>query len=185
MIAFQLHESRTHKLRRYAIAAVPGTCAVEALLSIKLGEVGPRGGTSKMRWETYHVVEPLPDPDEPHDAPGERQHKQGRTFWVVKLGDTPPNVPSIPDDPDEVLYEVHIPIRPTVGYCTCKGWAMGHVCKHYDTFEHLVNVVGMGKGFVVEDSVERIACCGLAGCDLCYGKGYVEVESASEWGYWS
>lgn len=179
MIAFQLHESRTHQLRRYELTPVCGVPAADAVLSIRLGEVGPRGGTSKMRWESYTVQEPDADPEHPQ--------RMGRTFWVARDSRRPVNIDAIPEIPDEFLYEIHIPPRPTVGYCTCTGYRTNGACKHLDCFEHMVHVVGMGRGFVLDASTEekRVKCCGLEACDLCNGTGWVEVASFGEWGYWS
>lgn len=175
MIACQIHSSLTHKVRRYELVPSPNCGVVEAVLTIRLGEVGQRGGVSKIRNEVYFLQEPVNDPDVPA--------KMGRTFWLAKTSGKPANVASIPDDPEECIYECFVPPRGGEGYCTCKGHQT-RGCKHADSLEHLVNVVGIGHGFV-QDTPERIKCCGLADCDICNGTGWVEVESVSEWGIWT
>jgi len=140
-----------------------------------MGEVGPRGGMSKVSVETYFVQEPTNDPDVPA--------RLGRTFWLAKTSGKPVNVSAILDDPPECIYEVFVPPRGGEVNCTCQGHQSTRGCKHAATMEHLVNVVGIGRGFT-QETPERIACCGLETCDFCNGTGWVEVESASEYGVW-
>lgn len=169
-VAYMLSESRTTDYRHYVLWPVRGYC-FDAILVIQVGKVGPRGGTSKMSITTYLVQEAVNDPDEPA--------RPGRTFLLAKPHGEFRRVEDIVD-PDECVYEIHIPPRGTIGYCTCPGGKMVGNCKHRDTLEHLTQVVGIGADFRVpqpDDEVIRCGCGNDPTCEICEGIGYIVVDT--------
>lgn len=164
-----LSESRTTDFRHYSLWPVVGSC-FDALLTIQVGRPGPRGGMSKVNVTTYLVQEECPDP--------EHTIRPGRTFLLAKPNGPFRRVEDI-TDPEECVYEVHIPPRGTLGYCTCPAGRMVGNCKHRDTLEHLVYTIGIGADFrPVEPDDEVIACqCGNdPACEICDGLGYIVVD---------
>jgi hypothetical protein len=119
-----LTPSRTHRTRFYRLTPVLLDVA-DAYLVIQQGEVGPRGGTSKLDVEAYFVQEVHPDPEHPF---------AGRVFLLAKDSDAEPDV-----------YEVTVAPRGQAGLCGCHGYRATQNCKHIDTFYHLVLTVGYGR----------------------------------------
>jgi hypothetical protein len=168
VIAAQLHESRTAKYRRFALVPLSNHPTADALLVIQVGQVGPRGGTSKLSIVSYLVQEVAIDPEMLEAG----YWVGGRMFLAAKLDD------------DGEIYQVWIPKRPRYGHCTCKGFRMQDNCKHYDSFEYLVWTLEMTPAFTIPE-VDRTgfiecSCSHDPFCDLCGGTGWVEFVPISD-----
>lgn len=135
---FLLPESRTHKVRRFTLIPAAREL-VDAYLTIEMGEVGPKGGTSKHKVESYFVQEIDPDYGE---NPAER------LFILVKDRPVPPadEFTFDPDDESAEPYAVCVRRdRLWSGWCTCKGNRCTGDCKHREALAYAVGVLGWGE----------------------------------------
>jgi hypothetical protein len=122
VIAFRLTASRSAAVRTGAYVRV-GWGVVDGYLTLRAGEVGPRGGRSKLKADGYLVQEVIPDPAGPAAT--------GRLFWLAKDSDR-----------DPAVYEVFVAPRGTHGYCTCDGYRHHLSCKHLESVYYLHYVAG-------------------------------------------